>query len=58
MNDDFVKLAKDLYAEGYACGISGQDSEKWFKAWALAMMKVADGEKYTNTLIINCFHEI
>jgi hypothetical protein len=50
-----VLLAEDLYGEGYMCGISGDDSEKWFRAWAEAMRRVAAGEPYTQTLVIDIF---
>ena len=55
---ELSKLANDLYSEGYHCGISGPDSDKWFKAWATAMQKVAAGEKYADDMVIKCFEEI
>ena len=57
MVEDFKKLAKGLYEEGYMCGISGKNEDKWFDAWACAMEKIAKGAKYTDDLVIGCFNE-
>lgn len=58
MDNDFELLARDLYQEGYQCGISGNNTDKWFKAWGIAMQKVANGEKYTEGMVNDCFNEI
>jgi len=58
MIEELTKLAQDLYNQGYHCGISGKHSEEWFTAWAMAMARVAAGDKYTDRLVIACFHEI
>ncbi len=61
MNDsiktEFAKMAEALYTEGYMCGISDNDEVEWFNAWADAMIKIANGEKYTDDLVVNCFNK-
>jgi len=58
MKNEFKKLAKELYMEGYYFGISSDSENEWFSDWALAMQKVANGEKYTDKLVLDCFAEI
>jgi len=59
MKDDFLKLAKDLYHEGYICGIPGGDTgEKWFEAWADAMVGIAKGGTYGEDTVVECFRHI
>jgi hypothetical protein len=55
MNEDLVLLFKDAYNEGYTCGIS---EEVWFKAFALASIKIYEGEKYREDLVFECYKEI
>lgn len=57
ISENLVALANDLYSEGYACGISGIESDAWFLAWAEAMRRVASGESYTSNLVINIYNE-
>ena len=52
--EELVSLAKDLYSEGYHCGIN---DDTWFKAWASAMLAVARGGKYTGSLILDSFEK-
>jgi hypothetical protein len=55
ITEHLADLAQDLYQEGYACGISGYSSEKWFSAWAEAMRRVVGGEAYTKNMVIDIF---
>jgi len=52
------KLAEDLYNEGYQCGISGDDSELWYAAWAEAMLRVASGDPYVDCMVIDAFRAL
>lgn len=54
IHEQLVKLAKDLYKEGYVAGIQDYD---WFNAWALAMERVAGGEEYHDEMVNFCYKE-
>lgn len=62
MNDatigELVKLANELYQEGYMCGISGPDADTWLEAWATAMQRVAQGEQYDPDLVYEIFKKL
>jgi len=58
MNNEFKQLAKELYMEGYYFGFSSDSDNEWFSDWALAMQKVANGEIYTDKLVLSCFGEV
>ena len=47
--------AESLFSEGYAGGIL---SDQWLEAWAVALAKVADGERFTEDLVIDCFNAL
>ena len=59
MKEEFLKLAKDLYNEGHICGIpEGDTGEKWFEAWADAMVGIAKGSTYGGGTVVECFRRI
>ena len=58
INEELKKLAEHLYSEGYQCGISGDDSDGWFYAWAEAMRRVVSGQKYTDDLVLVCYNYV
>lgn len=51
-------LASDLIAQGCHGGISVENEDKWLNAWAIAMVRVAAGTKYTDNLVIEIFNEL
>ena len=61
MKEEIVKelsmLAGDLYTEGYHAGINDNQG-KWFTAWAVAMSKVAHGEKYDEAMVIRIYDNL
>ena len=57
MKGELKKLAADLYNEGYQCGISDDNSDKWFSAYADAMKEIVNGAKYSDDLVSECFNK-
>lgn len=53
--DELAKLAEDLYQQGYICGIS---DERWYRAYALAMQRVAAGSLYEDEMVSKAFSEL
>jgi hypothetical protein len=54
--DDLEKLIRDIYQQGYQCGIDS-NGEDWFKAYAEAALAITEGEKYTESLVTEMFVE-
>jgi len=47
MEEELEKLMKDIYDEGYICGIS---DNRWFMAYAVAAVKIMKGAKFSDDL--------
>lgn len=57
IDSNLLCLARDLYSEGYHCGI-GHNADKWFAAWVMAMKRVASGQQYTDMMVIEEYNQI
>jgi len=54
--NELVKLAEDLYVQGYYASIDSKG--KWYKAYAVAMSKIAHGEKYNEDMVIRIYNDL
>lgn len=54
---ELIKLVNDLYSEGYIGGMVN-DEEKWQESWAIAMVIVSNGEKYTDNMVGDIFQRL
>lgn len=52
IQDEHIKLAQDLYTNGYQCGIT---DALWFKAYAIAMQQISEGASYTDFMVVDIY---
>ncbi len=52
---EMIKAVNAIYEQGYICGIN---DNKWFEAFAKALIMVANGKEFTDALVDDCFDEI